>query len=325
MNGRGLGRAASPHASIYASAWNSGRLSLGLRDADSIGVKIDECLSTQPIILVHNDAIGEVAASLEKCEPGLGRTGLISIRPSVSRTTATLSPGWMAGCCKISFFRVIWPLAVTVRAFIGAVLPCPKVRHFNLTLELSVVILAVTISGMDEVAAANGPARDAARRAAIHPVASVSDLRAWLARLPATKDFPPDLVPTLREGSSLFVIEMSTAPGCIPCGDLWVRLARFRSRYGWQVRTITGERALLRSGRLGLPWVGHPVAWVRPLVDQNRTVPIAIGTDLDVNLARNVYLAAKILTGVKPAIGVRAMSKFSGIVGASGRAEAPRR
>lgn len=116
MNGRGLGRAASPHASLYASAWNSGRLPLGLRDADSIGVKIDEYLSTQPVILVHNDAIGEVAASLEKCEPGLGRTGLISIRPSVSRTTATLSPGWMPGCCKISFFRVIWPLAVTVGA-----------------------------------------------------------------------------------------------------------------------------------------------------------------------------------------------------------------
>lgn len=198
------------------------------------------------------------------------------------------------------------------------------VRHFNLTFKLSVIILAVGIFGFGDLAVANEAARDGARQAAIHPVATVFELQAWLARLPATKDFPPDLAPTLREGSGLFVIEMSTAPGCIPCADLWVRLARFRARYGWQVRTITGESALLRSGRLGLPWVGHPVGWVRPLADQNRTVPIAIGTDLDVNLARNVYLAAKILTGVKPSVGVRAMAKFSGIVGASRRTEALR-
>jgi hypothetical protein len=43
-------------------------------------------------------------------------------------------------------------------------------------------------------------------------------------------------------------------------------------------------------------------------------VPVAIGTDHSVNLARNTYLAAKMLTGVRVAVGVRAMSKFTGIV-----------
>jgi len=74
---------------------------------------------------------------------------------------------------------------------------------------------------------------------------------------------------------------------------------------------------MLRSSRLGLPWVGYPVAWVRPISDPARTVPIAIGTDLAPNLARNMYLAAKMLTGVRPAVAVRAMAKFTGIVAAA--------
>jgi hypothetical protein len=72
---------------------------------------------------------------------------------------------------------------------------------------------------------------------------------------------------------------------------------------------------MLRSGRLGLPWVGHPVAWARPIADATASFPIAIGTDHSANLARNLYLAAKMLTGVRPAVGVRGMSKFTGIVG----------
>lgn len=76
---------------------------------------------------------------------------------------------------------------------------------------------------------------------------------------------------------------------------------------------------MLRSGRLGLPWVGHPVAWVRPISDPNRIIPIAIGTDHVPNLARNIYLAAKMLTGVRAAVGVRALSKFTGIVGTAPR------
>lgn len=73
---------------------------------------------------------------------------------------------------------------------------------------------------------------------------------------------------------------------------------------------------MVRSGRFGLPWVGHPVAWVRPEGNEARMVPIAIGTDREGNIARNIYLAAKMLTGVRPAVGVRGMAKFTGIVGA---------
>ncbi|NKJ02378.1 conjugal transfer protein TraF [Novosphingobium sp. SG707] len=156
--------------------------------------------------------------------------------------------------------------------------------------------------------------REAALRAAIHPVGTLAEARAWLARVPVTRDFPPDFEAVLRGHASLYVIEMSTAPGCIACADLWGKLLTLRARYGWQVRTIGAQEAMLRSGRLGLPWVGNPVAWVRPIVDLNRMVPVAIGTDHSVNLARNTYLAAKMLTGVRVAVGVRAMAKFTGIV-----------
>lgn len=162
--------------------------------------------------------------------------------------------------------------------------------------------------------------REQAVRAAIHPIDDIASLRVWLSRVPITRQFPPDLVETLRGQSSLYLIEMTTAPGCLPCADLWSRLGQLRRHYGWQIRTISGQDAMLRSGRLGLPWVGYPVAWVRPIGDPNRIVPIAIGTDLEPNLTRNLYLAAKMMTGVRPAVAVRAMSKFTGIVGAPARA-----
>lgn len=167
---------------------------------------------------------------------------------------------------------------------------------------------------------ARPPTQEEARRAAVHPVASSETMAAWLSRVPRTREFPPDFAATLAGGSGLFVIEMSTASGCLPCADLWAKLGQFRSRYGWAVRPLSGQEALLRSGRLGLPWVGHPVAWVRPVNDPDRIVPIAIGTDHGVNLTRNAYLAAKMLTGVHASVGLRAMAKFTGIVGAAGAA-----
>ncbi|OAN58617.1 hypothetical protein [Sphingobium sp. TCM1] len=154
-----------------------------------------------------------------------------------------------------------------------------------------------------------------AMRAAIHPVATDAEMRLWLSRVPVTRDFPPDFQTMLRSQASLYVIEISTAPGCLPCGDLWAKLQAFRTHYGWQVRTLGAQEAMLRSGRLGLPWVGNPVAWVRPVTDPNRMVPIAIGTDHEVNIARNAWLAARMLTGARAVVGVRAMSKFTGIVG----------
>lgn len=157
--------------------------------------------------------------------------------------------------------------------------------------------------------------REQAMRAAIHPVATEAEMRVWLARVPVTRDWPPDFSETMKGQAPAFIVEMSTAPGCIPCANLWTSLSTLGQRYGWKVRTISGQEAMLRSGRLGLPWVGHPVAWVRPVSDAHRIIPVAIGTDHAPNLARNLYLATKMLTGVKAAVGVRGMAKFTGIVG----------
>jgi hypothetical protein len=173
------------------------------------------------------------------------------------------------------------------------------------------VILTATLK-----AEAQPDPRRQAKAAAIHPVHDAAAMWRWLTRVPLTRDFPPDLAATLRAQAPLYVIEMTTAPGCVPCADLWSRLGQLKARYGVEVRTISGQEAMLRSGRLGLPWVGHPVAWVRPRADPDRMIPIAVGTDHTANLTRNLYLAAKMLTGVRPAVAVRAMSKFTGIVGA---------
>lgn len=160
------------------------------------------------------------------------------------------------------------------------------------------------------------PDRVAAARAAIHPVSSAGEMQSWLARVPRTVDYPPDFEAALKGQGSAFVIEMSTAPGCLPCGDLWTKLLALETRYGLTVRPIGREEAMLRSGRLGLPWIGHPVAWLRPVSDEARILPIAIGTDHAANLARNIYLGIKMQTGVRAAVGVRAMAKFTGIVAA---------
>ena len=193
---------------------------------------------------------------------------------------------------------------------------------FFITFKPSLQILVpLSVLGISVPACPASPNKgNMARRAAIHPVATSKELTNWLARVPQTRDFPPDLDETLRSESRMFVIEMSSAPGCVPCGDLWAKLLRLGHAYGWQVRTISPGEALIRSGRLGLPWVGHPVLWVGPVADPARLVPTAIGTDHDANLLRNIYLGVKLLTGVKPEIGLRAMSKYTGIVAPAGAA-----
>jgi hypothetical protein len=160
-----------------------------------------------------------------------------------------------------------------------------------------------------QLAAAGDP-----RSAAIHLVSDQRTMAAWLSRVPVTHDFPDDFTSTLAGHGPAFVIEMTTSPGCVPCGDLWSKLNRLARQYGWQIRTLNPDQATVLSGRMGLPWVGHPVAWVRPREDPGRTIPIAIGTDHTANLARNLYLSSKMLTGVRPAVAVRAMAKFTGIV-----------
>lgn len=180
----------------------------------------------------------------------------------------------------------------------------------------AVIFLAVAVTvGATTVSTAGPPNRAEAERAAVHPVSNELEMKSWLDRVPRTSVFPPDFEATLRGQGAAFVVEMSTAPGCLPCGDLWTKLGVMKARYGWSIRTITTQEAMIRSGRLGLPWIGHPVAWVRPLADPNRIIPVAIGTDHAVNISRNLYLAAKMQTGMRVSVGVRAMSKFTGIVG----------
>lgn len=171
------------------------------------------------------------------------------------------------------------------------------------------------VIGTGSTAAAQTITREQALRAAIHPVGDARTMQAWLSRVPVTRDYPDDFTATLQGQGPAFVIEMTTRSGCAPCGDLWTKLVALGRRYSWKVQVLGVQEAMIRSGRLGLPWVGDPVAWVRPINDSSRTVPVAIGTDHAPNLARNLYLAAKMLTGVRPAVGVRAMSKFTGIVG----------
>ena len=189
---------------------------------------------------------------------------------------------------------------------------------------VAVVLLPLLGALAASPAHAQTASRADAARAAIHPVANQAEMNRWLSRVPVTKSFPPNFAEELRGAGGAFIVEMSTTPGCPPCADLWPKLQDLGRRYGWQVRAIGADEAMLRSGRLGLPWVGHPVAWVRPMKDTNRVIPIAVGTDHAPNLARNLYLAAKMLTGVRPAVGVRALSKFTGIVGVT-RPASPRR
>ncbi|QJU60756.1 hypothetical protein HL653_17215 [Sphingomonas sp. AP4-R1] len=174
--------------------------------------------------------------------------------------------------------------------------------------------MATSASAKDRSAV---PSTGAVPRSAMHPVSDGSELRASLGRVPVTRDFPPDFADTLRKSAPIFIVEMSTAPGCVPCGDLWSRLQMMRTTYGLRIALITPDEAMLRSGRFGLPWVGHPLAWARAIEDPNRAVPVAIGTDHAANVARNIYLAFKMMTGVRAAVGVRAMAKYTGIVGVS--------
>jgi hypothetical protein len=181
-----------------------------------------------------------------------------------------------------------------------------------LTFKVLTILLAILLPA---AAQARTGASQNTERSAIHPVATPGEMANWLARVPETRAFPPDFAETLLGASTVSMIEMTTTPGCGPCADLWTKLGQFRARYHWQIRTISPEDALLHSGRLGLPWVGYPVAWVRPISDPNRTIPIAIGTDHLGNLSRNAYLATKMLAGVRPAVALRGMARYTGIVG----------
>lgn len=178
------------------------------------------------------------------------------------------------------------------------------------------LVLLVLLAASTAMGSTPSDRQALARAAAVHPVSDVREMHRWLGRVPVTTAFPPDLASTLRGAGPAFVIELSSTRDCVPCGDLWSKLQTLARRHGMKLRVIGENEAGLRAGRLGLPWVGHPAAWLKPEDDDRRAIPIAIGTDHASNLTRNIYLAIKMQTGVRAAIGVRALSKFTGIVGA---------
>jgi hypothetical protein len=181
----------------------------------------------------------------------------------------------------------------------------------SLTFEWAGILLAGTL--LTSSAKAQQPmSREVALRAAIHPVSTLPEARAWLARVPVTR-----LSARLRGRAARAGITLRDRDehgiGCIACADLWESCSRYERTMAGRFGRLALRRPCCAPGDLGF-WVGNPVAWVRPIADPNRMVPVAIGTDHSVNLARNTYLAAKMLTGVRVAVGVRAMSKFTGIV-----------
>ena len=272
--------------------------------------------------------------------------------PPGSFSIAIFSPGRTPRCCWNSFRNVTCPLAVSVYAFIERLPLIDNVRGKHLTVNERIpdrtssdghnrksvrkfcdlasirlphwpspfkraIILLAMLASEHAVFAANPTSNsDTARQTAVHPVADQAALRWWLSRVPVTRDFPSDFVDTLRSGAPAVVVEMTTAPRCLPCNDLWEKLGQLYRQYGVPVGVVPRQEAMVRSGRLALPWVGHPVLWVRSVDDPAHMIPVAIGTDHPVNLARNIYLAFKMMNGVRPDVGVRAMSRFTGIVGA---------
>jgi hypothetical protein len=184
-------------------------------------------------------------------------------------------------------------------------------------------LLLALAAGLSCCVTSDAAGANAAR--AIHPVASPAALKARLALVPLTRQYPPDFVETLKSQGPAYLIETTSEPGCVPCADTWAKLQDLADRYGLQVRVLSREEAIVRSGKFGLPWVGHPVVWVRARADDRRTVPVAIGTDHEANIARNVYLAFKMIRGVRPAIAVRGMARFTGIVGGGSQALPGRR
>src|SRR3546814_17049027 len=95
--------------------------------------------------------------------------------------------------------------------------------------------------------------REDAARAAIHPVGTTAAMNHWLSRVPVTRAFPPDFTEALRGRSSALVVEMSTAPGRVPCADLWPTHGRLGRLYGWPVRAHSAHAANQPTGPSGWP------------------------------------------------------------------------
>jgi len=140
------------------------------------------------------------------------------------------------------------------------------------------------------------PDRARAARAAIHPVSSASEMQSWLARVPRTVDYPPDFEAALKGQGSAFVIEMSTAPGCVPCGDLWEKLLRLKVRYGLMVRPLGRDEAaaLLAELLKGVGEVAAPEAWTLERMVVEGLLPLTrqIGGG---SLPRNAYFARHVV------------------------------
>jgi hypothetical protein len=65
-------------------------------------------------------------------------------------------------------------------------------------MKSAVPLLAIVALSISSQASAQAQGPSTARQAAIHPVSTVAEMEQWLARVPATRQFPPDFTATLQ-------------------------------------------------------------------------------------------------------------------------------
>ncbi len=99
--------------------------------------------------------------------------------------------------------------------------------------------LAVFLAGASP-ASAQPVTREQAMRAAIHPVATEAGMRQWLARVPVTRNWPPDFAETMKgQGPAFIEVCTGYAPASLGTKVAAVEMTDERfTRMGDELRRI---------------------------------------------------------------------------------------